>query len=148
VSVPNVRLLGALDAEELAGWYSRAAVYALPARYEPFGLTALEAALSGCALVLGDIDSLREVWGTAARYVSPDDVSALRDTLNELLANDSLRCAFAARAMGRAQRLKPSRFVLEYLGLYRKLLRARRGVGGRSLTRTQRGRLRSAVNGR
>ena len=35
--------LGALDEEELAGWYSRAAVYALPARYEPFGLTALEA---------------------------------------------------------------------------------------------------------
>jgi glycosyltransferase involved in cell wall biosynthesis len=147
VSVPNVRLLGALDAEELAGWYSRAAVYALPARYEPFGLTALEAALSGCALVLGDIDSLREVWGAAARYVSPDDPGALRDTLNELLANDSLRCALAARALGRAQQLKPSRFVLEYLGLYRKLLGVRRGGGGRSLTRARRAGLRSAVNG-
>jgi glycosyltransferase involved in cell wall biosynthesis len=147
VNVPEVRLLGALDAEELAGWYSRAAVYALPARYEPFGLTALEAALSGCALVLGDIDSLREVWGAAARYVPPDDPSALRDTLNELLANDSLRCALAARALGRAQQFKPSRFVLEYLGLYRKLLSAHRGGGGRSLTRTRRAGLRPAVNG-
>ena len=147
VSVPEVRLLGALNAEELAGWYSRAAVYALPARYEPFGLTALEAALSGCALVLGDIDSLREVWGSAARYVSPDDPSALRDTLNELLANDSLRCALAARALGRAQQLKPSRFVLEYLGLYRKLLSAHRGGGGRSLARARRAGLRPAVNG-
>ena len=34
----------------------------LPARYEPFGLSILEAALSGCALVLGDLPSLRELW--------------------------------------------------------------------------------------
>ncbi len=36
----------------------------LPARYEPFGLSVLEAALSGCALVLGDIPSLRESGAT------------------------------------------------------------------------------------
>ena len=42
---------------------ARASIYALPARYEPFGLSILEAALSGAALVLGDIPSLREVWG-------------------------------------------------------------------------------------
>ena len=34
---------------------------------------ALEAALCGCALVLGDIPSLREVWGDAALFVAPDD---------------------------------------------------------------------------
>jgi glycogen synthase len=59
-----------------ADWYARASIYALPARYEPFGLSALEAALSGCALILGDIPSLREVWLEAAPYVSPDDESA------------------------------------------------------------------------
>jgi glycogen(starch) synthase len=48
----------------------------LPARYEPFGLSVLEAALSGCALVLGDIASLREVWGGAACYVRPGDSRA------------------------------------------------------------------------
>ena len=53
-------LLGRLPEEELAQWLSRAAIFAHPARYEPFGLTVLEAALSGCALVLGDIESLRE----------------------------------------------------------------------------------------
>ena len=34
-------------------WFARAGIYALPAVYEPFGLSILEAALSGCALVLG-----------------------------------------------------------------------------------------------
>ena len=34
--------------------------------YEPFGLSILEAAASGCALVLGDIPTLRENWSEAA----------------------------------------------------------------------------------
>jgi glycogen(starch) synthase len=125
VAAPAVRLLGSLDSDALAAWYGRAAVYALPARYEPFGLTALEAALSGCALVLGDINSLREIWGAAARYVAPDDHAGLRDTLNELLANDPLRIRLAARAMARARQFAPARLAQEYLLLYRKLLENR-----------------------
>jgi glycosyltransferase involved in cell wall biosynthesis len=118
----NITLLGPLDATELADWYSRAAIYALPARYEPFGLTALEAAMSGCALVLGDIASLREVWGPAARYVHPEDHERLRDTLNELIANDSLRKRSAARAMARARQFTPARQAHRYKALYLELL--------------------------
>lgn len=121
VALAGVRLLGSLDPAALAAWYGRAAVYALPARYEPFGLTALEAALSGCALVLGDIDSLREIWGAAARYVSPDDPEGLRDTLNGLLANTALRTRLAAHAMARALQFTPARLAQAYLTLYRNL---------------------------
>jgi glycogen synthase len=122
VSFAGVTLLGPLDFPTLASWYSRAAIYALPARYEPFGLTALEAAMSGCALVLGDIASLREVWGPAARYVHPEDHDGLRDTLNELIANDSLRKRCAARAMARARQLTPARQAQRYKALYLELL--------------------------
>jgi glycosyltransferase involved in cell wall biosynthesis len=118
----NVTLLGPLDSAALASWYSRAAIYALPARYEPFGLTALEAAMSGCALVLGDIGSLQEVWGPAARYVHPEDHDCLRDTLNELIANDSLRKRSAARAMARARQFTPARQARRYKALYQDLL--------------------------
>jgi glycogen(starch) synthase len=118
----NVTLLGPLDSAALASWYSRAAIYALPARYEPFGLTALEAAMSGCALVLGDIASLREVWGPAARYVHPEDHEGLRDALNELIANDSLRMRNAARAMARARQFTPARQAQRYKALYLELL--------------------------
>src|SRR5690606_18489475 len=62
VPTDHVVYLGRLSAEEVAIELASAAVYVLPARYEPFGLSALEAALSGCALVLGDIGSLREIW--------------------------------------------------------------------------------------
>ncbi|HVT07012.1 MAG TPA: glycosyltransferase family 4 protein, partial [Polyangia bacterium] len=78
---PGVVGLGRLDARALADAYAAAAIYALPARYEPFGLSVLEAAQHGCALVLGDIDSLRENWDGAALFVDPGDAGALAAVL-------------------------------------------------------------------
>jgi glycogen synthase len=121
LKVSGLTLLGPLQPDELASWYARASIYALPARYEPFGLTALEAALSGCALVLGDIESLREVWGAAACYVPPDDPERLCEVLNGLLDNDSLRARMAARAMARARQFTPAGLAGQYMELYRRL---------------------------
>ena len=70
-SLDHLISLGRLDAGNVAEWMARASVFALPALYEPFGLTPLEAALAGCALVLGDIPSLREIWDEAAFFVPP-----------------------------------------------------------------------------
>ena len=117
----TLRLPGLLTPEELSDWYGRAAIYALPARYEPFGLTALEAALSGCALLLGDIASLREVWGDAAWYVRPDDRCRLRERLAELISDAGARTELATRAAQVAARLSPEGTAQGYLRLYRKL---------------------------
>lgn len=118
-----LRLLGRLPEAEVARWLARAAIYALPARYEPFGLSALEAALAGCALVLGDIPSLREVWGDAACYVPPDDATALEHALAGLIADESRRTRMAARARRRALAYSPDRMARGYLAVYRRLLR-------------------------
>ncbi len=117
-AIPNVRLLGCLPPRRLAHWLSEASIYALPARYEPFGLSALEAALSGCALVLGDIASLREVWGDSALFVPPDDASALRDTLLALIHNTPLRREMAQRALRRAARYSPAHMAAAYRAAY------------------------------
>ncbi len=69
----NVRLLGRLSAVEMARRLDRASIFVAPARYEPFGLAILEAAAAGCALVLGDIPSLRENWDGAAVFVDPEE---------------------------------------------------------------------------
>jgi glycogen synthase len=117
----NVRCLGKLAPPDLADWFSRASVYALPARYEPFGLSALEAALSGCALVLGDIPSLREVWGDAAAYVPPEDTDALGRTLNRLIEKPSGRAALSSAALRRAAHYTPGRMAAAYLAVYGQL---------------------------
>ncbi|HEY7388641.1 MAG TPA: glycosyltransferase family 4 protein [Bryobacteraceae bacterium] len=122
---PGCRTLGKLSARSMAEWYARATIYALPARYEPFGLTVLEAALSGCALVLGDIPSLREVWRDAALYVSPDDEPALKHALQALIRDAPQRAALAELACERAQELTAERMANEYLALYREALRNR-----------------------
>ncbi len=116
---PGCRLLGQLSREALAGWYSRAAVYALPARYEPFGLSALEAALSGCALVLGDIPSLRELWDGAAVFVPPADTDRLLGTLEGLIEDSQMRAQIAARCLSRAQRFTAGRMGSDYAEAYR-----------------------------
>jgi glycosyltransferase involved in cell wall biosynthesis len=116
--------LGELAPEALAAQMAQAAIYALPARYEPFGLSALEAGLSGCALVLGDIPSLREVWGDAALYVPPDDHAALQAALARLIGDDTLRDAMAQKALARARAFTPQRMVDAYLAAYARLLAA------------------------
>jgi glycosyltransferase involved in cell wall biosynthesis len=121
VHTGNLRPLGRLTSSELAGWYGRAAIYALPARYEPFGLSALEAGLSGCALVLGDIRSLREIWGDAALFVPPNDFGALHNALESLIQDDNLRRTMGATARSRALRYTPERMATAYLDVYRQL---------------------------
>jgi glycogen(starch) synthase len=125
VSARGLCLLGELSPRELAAWMARAAIYALPARYEPFGLSAVEAALSGCALVLGDIATLREVWGDTAVYVPPGDPEALGFALTAM-SRDSLALGLcAARARARALTMTPAQMALAYRASYDELVSGR-----------------------
>jgi glycogen synthase len=116
-----VEWLGQLTPDEMTTAYAVASIYALPALYEPFGLTALEAALSGCALVLGDIPTLREVWGDAACYVAPRDADGLAATINRLIDDVAMRKQLAQRASGRGRQLSAERMAAAYCDAYRRL---------------------------
>ena len=117
----GVHCLGELPRDALARELSTASIYALPARYEPFGLSVLEAGLSGCALVLGDIPSLRETWGDAALYVPPNDPAALLATLQQLIAQPERRARLAQAALQRARDFTPARQCDAYLDAYARL---------------------------
>jgi glycosyltransferase involved in cell wall biosynthesis len=121
----HLNLIGTLSAEGVAAWLSRAAIYAFPARYEPFGLSVLEAALSGCTLVLGDVPSLRELWEGVAVFVDPGEPATLRLAIEALIDDTHLRQTLAMRARRRALTLTPRRMALEYLKLYSDILTPR-----------------------
>jgi glycosyltransferase involved in cell wall biosynthesis len=108
------RLLGRLGREELARREATATVFCAPALYEPFGLAALEAAHAGCALVLGDIPSLREVWGDAALFADPRDDDELAAALERAMEEDVWR----ERALQRAREYTPRRMAEAYVGAY------------------------------
>jgi glycogen synthase len=120
--VPALHLLGCLPQVELARWYQRASIYALPARYEPFGLSVLEAAGAGCALVLGDIGSLRENWDDAALFVPPDDHHALGAAIQRLIDQPETRIDLARRALARASSFTLNRTTDDYLRVYEGLI--------------------------
>jgi glycosyltransferase involved in cell wall biosynthesis len=126
VEPTGVRMLGELRPEALADWMGHASIYALPARYEPFGLSIVEAALAGAALVLGEIDTLEEVWGDAATFVPPGDPDVLAFALNTLAADPLRRRALAASARTRALALTPQRMAAAYHELYEELVGAKR----------------------
>jgi glycogen(starch) synthase len=115
----NCHLLGNLAPEVLATWFARAAIYVTPARYEPFGLAVLEAALSGCALVLSDIPTFREIWRDAAVFVSLDDKNQLRSVLQNLTENPGRREEIAQRCWRRAQLFTAERMANAYENAYR-----------------------------
>jgi glycogen synthase len=132
-SMMHANPIGQQAPADLRQWFSRAQIYALPALYEPFGLSVLEAALSGCALVLGDIPSLREIWGDAALFVPSSDHEALAIAINSLIAKRGTLDDIARRARARALSFTTDRMVRGYLGVYPQA-RARYGAAKEART--------------
>lgn len=116
--------LGPLAPDALARVRRGAAVYAAPALYEPFGLGILEAARDRCALVLGDIPSLRELWSGAAAFVPPDDEEHLAVALERLLADREATWALGEMAQRRARGYTAAAMSAAYRGMYRSLISA------------------------
>jgi glycosyltransferase involved in cell wall biosynthesis len=117
----HCRTLGPLDPTLLREVRRRAAVFVSPARYEPFGLAILEAARDHCALVLGDIPSLQELWDGAAVFVDPEDPEALAAAITSLLSSAARAERFGARAHLRSLDFGAERMAIAYHELYGRL---------------------------
>ncbi|MDQ2630760.1 MAG: glycosyltransferase family 4 protein [Actinomycetota bacterium] len=119
---------GVLSPAALAELRRSAPIYAAPALYEPFGLGILEAARDGCALVLGDIPSLRELWNGAAVFVDPRSERGLHEALETLIAEEALRADLAERAKRRAAAYSIQHTARAYRHLYEGLVRTSKEV--------------------
>jgi len=120
----RLECLGRLPEAEVGEWMGRAAIFAHPALYEPFGLAVLEAAARGCALVLSDLPTLRELWDGAALFASAREPDAFRAQLKRLIERPDERVALAQAARVRAlAQFKPDAMASAYHALYVDLIR-------------------------
>jgi mannosylfructose-phosphate synthase len=73
--------------DDLADYYRAADVFALSSRYEPFGMTAIEAMACGTPTVMTTEGGLWEqiTWGLEALYANPNDSDAFGHSLLEVL---------------------------------------------------------------
>jgi glycosyltransferase involved in cell wall biosynthesis len=118
IALDALHPLGTLDEATLARHLSARPVFASAALYEPFGLSVLEAAASGCALVLSDIPTFRELWGGAATFVPPRDDAAFAAAITALIEDSATRIAAGERARARAARYRPAAIAARLAGLY------------------------------
>jgi glycosyltransferase involved in cell wall biosynthesis len=97
--------LGFVPHDELGPLYERAAVVAVPSHREGFGVVCAEAMAHGRPVVAGAVGGLLDlvVDGETGLLVPPRDVSALRDALQRLLADEALRRRLGENARRRAR---------------------------------------------
>ena len=103
IALPHIQTLGELGGEDIQAWLARRPIFASVPRYEPFGLAVLEAAQAGCALVLSDIPTLRELWDGAALFVSADDDAAIAAAIRDLVADPRRRAGLGGAARARSE---------------------------------------------
>jgi glycosyltransferase involved in cell wall biosynthesis len=124
---PSVIGRGPVDDATLAGLYASADLFALPSRYEGYGIVYAEALSFGLPVVACDVGPVPEVTGRdAALLVPPGDTGALSGALGRLLSDAGLRQKMSAAALRRAASLPRWRETVE--GFLRVL---RDAVGGR-----------------
>ncbi len=129
----NAELLGELPHAELMTLMAQAGVFVAPSIYEPFGLGVLEAAASGCALVLADIPSFRELWSGAALFFDPNEPASLAAAANRLCTDDFLRDSYQRKARTRARRYPLTGTAEAYLTAYHDIANAYRAVPSAAL---------------
>lgn len=118
----QVQVLGRLSRKAMAQHLADAAIFAHPAKYEPFGLSVLEAARAGCVLVLADIPSLRELWDGCAIFAPPDDAACWKSCIDLVAHNTRLRLEYSMRAFLRSREFNATAAAERYLELYASLV--------------------------
>jgi glycogen(starch) synthase len=121
----HLTLLGDLDAGALRDRMETAEVFVSPGAYEPFGLSVLEAAQAGCALVLADILTFRELWSDAAVFVPPNDPAVTAETLDRLLGDIKTCRWLGERAREHALDYTARRMAEGTMAVHRSVLDAR-----------------------
>jgi alpha-maltose-1-phosphate synthase len=103
---PGVEALGLIDdRRRLAELYSRASVFCLPSRFEPYGLVVLEAMAYGLPCVVTSVNALPEMVddGRTGIVVPPDETTALAAALIRLLEEPDLAAGLGTAGRKRVE---------------------------------------------
>jgi glycogen(starch) synthase len=122
LKIQNVQLLGTLSQSEVKRYLAESYIYVLPAKYEPFGLSVLEAALSGCLLLLSDMPVFKELWLDTALYFNPNKPEELDALISKVVEHPEAYDSLVQRAQARARFFSVQAMVDKYLNLYQSLV--------------------------
>lgn len=109
---PAITFVDAVSQEDLAAWYRRAQVHALPSWFETTGLSSLEAAAMGCALVITEKGDTREYFGDQAFYCDPASPASILEALRKA-AGEGASGALRKKILAQYTWAETARYTLE-----------------------------------
>jgi len=114
----NIKFLGYVPREDLRAIFQEAEIFALPSKWEGFGLPVLEAFYFGLPVITSNVSSLPEVAREAALFVNPDSKESIKEALLKLIKNKEQREELAAKGKERLKRFSFTRSAKKLLGIF------------------------------
>ncbi|HEX4056019.1 MAG TPA: glycosyltransferase family 1 protein [Tepidisphaeraceae bacterium] len=114
----NVRLLGRISTEDLAGLYHLATALIFPSEFEAWSIPIMEAMACGCPVASSNVTSLPEQVGNAGLLFDPTDTSAMASTMRRLASDRELRQRLGDRGRQRITRFAPEHFLQSIVKTY------------------------------
>jgi glycosyltransferase involved in cell wall biosynthesis len=100
---PGLRVLGAVEEDELPALYSGAIACLYPSLYEGFGLPVLEALQCGALVITSRDPAIQEVAGDAAIFVEATDARGLARAMEAAVENPAAFTGMKEKALVRAK---------------------------------------------
>lgn len=113
---------GFVSEEELKWLYKNTEAYVFPSLSEGFGLPGLEAMIEGAPVVSSHATSLPEVYGEAAIYFDPYDITDMAAKINQVLTNKKLRSQLVKNGRKQAAKYSWRRTAEQTLSVYNSVL--------------------------
>ncbi len=118
----TVLLTDFLSEGQLRWAYENCGAYVFPSLSEGFGLPGLEAMVHDAPVVSSNATCLPEIYGDAAHYFDPLDVSDMASKICEVLDDKKLRESLVKKGYEQAKKYSWQRMAQQTLQIYRKVL--------------------------
>ena len=123
----HVELIGSVDQDRLCRLWTEASFFALPTRYEGFGIVLIEAMAAGLPIVTTTVGAVPDVVGEAAVLVPPDSPHACAEAILMLSRNPVMARSLADAAVARVStRYRWAELGPQYAAVYEQAAGMRR----------------------
>lgn len=121
-TIKNLHFTGHVSDGQLRWLYEHCATYVFPSLSEGFGLPGLEAMAHGAPVVSSNATCLPEIYGEAAHYFDPLDITAMADSINEVLTDKKLRVELIKSGHEQVKKYSWHRTAEQTLAVYKQVL--------------------------
>jgi glycosyltransferase involved in cell wall biosynthesis len=119
---PLIHTLGFIPNEDLVGILNMAEVLLLPSFAEGFGLPILEAQTCGVPVITSNDSSMKEIAGSSAYLINPENPEEITEALETLISNSSKREEIIKKGLENAKQYSWAKTAQETVKVYKQVL--------------------------